>query len=62
MRETKPLELTIGDAALLVIVAFVSPFRAERQWARGLFASGEFIEIFVDTPLQECERRDAKGL
>ena len=49
-------------AGLIVIVAFISPFRAERQLARSLFDPGEFIEVFVDTPLEECERRDAKGL
>ena len=50
------------DAGLIVIVAFISPYRAERQLARGLFDSGEFVEVFVDTPLEECERRDVKGL
>jgi bifunctional enzyme CysN/CysC len=50
------------DAGLIVIVAFISPFRAERRLARSLFEDGEFIEIFVDTPLEECERRDVKGL
>jgi bifunctional enzyme CysN/CysC len=50
------------DAGLLVIVAFISPYRAERQMARDLFESGEFVEVFVDTPLTECERRDVKGL
>jgi bifunctional enzyme CysN/CysC len=50
------------DAGLVVIVAFISPFRAERQLARSLFDNGEFLEIFVDTPLEECERRDVKGL
>jgi bifunctional enzyme CysN/CysC len=50
------------DAGLIVIVAFISPYRAERQLARGLFNSGEFVEVFVDTPLEECERRDVKGL
>jgi bifunctional enzyme CysN/CysC len=50
------------EAGLIVIVSFISPFRAERQMARELFAEGEFLEIFVDTPLQECERRDPKGL
>jgi len=50
------------DAGLLVIVAFISPFRAERQMARNLFEAGEFVEVFVDTPLEECERRDVKGL
>ena len=50
------------DAGLIVIVSFISPFRAERQLARSLFEAGEFIEVFVDTPLAECERRDPKGL
>jgi bifunctional enzyme CysN/CysC len=50
------------EAGLIVLVSFISPFRAERQMARELFADGEFIEIFVDTPLEECERRDPKGL
>ena len=50
------------DAGLIVIVAFISPYRAERRLARGLFDTGEFVEVFVDTPLEECERRDVKGL
>lgn len=50
------------DAGLIVLVAFISPFRAERALARSLFDSGEFVEIFVDTPLAEAERRDPKGL
>jgi bifunctional enzyme CysN/CysC len=50
------------DAGLIVLVAFISPFRAERRLARALFGEGEFIEVFVDTPLDECERRDPKGL
>jgi bifunctional enzyme CysN/CysC len=50
------------DAGLIVIVAFISPYRAEREFARSLFVPGEFIEIFIDTPLSECERRDVKGL
>jgi bifunctional enzyme CysN/CysC len=50
------------DAGLIVLVSFISPFRAERRMARELFAAGDFIEVFVDTPLAECERRDAKGL
>jgi bifunctional enzyme CysN/CysC len=50
------------DAGLIVIVAFISPFRAERRLARSLFEFGEFIEVFVDAPLEECERRDVKGL
>ena len=50
------------DAGLVVIVAFISPFRADRAMARSLFADGEFLEVFVDAPLDECERRDPKGL
>ena len=49
------------DAGLIVLVSFISPFRSERRMARGLFAQGEFIEVFVDTPIEECERRDTKG-
>ncbi|MCW8060191.1 sulfate adenylyltransferase subunit CysN [Agrobacterium tumefaciens] len=50
------------DAGLIVIVSLISPFRAERQMARELFATGEFVEVFVDAPLEECSRRDPKGL
>ncbi|MFC4621195.1 sulfate adenylyltransferase subunit CysN [Comamonas nitrativorans] len=50
------------DAGLIVLVSFISPFRTERQLARSLFVEGEFIEVFVDTPLAECEQRDVKGL
>jgi len=50
------------DAGLIVLVAFISPFRADRAQARALMAPGEFLEVFVDTPLAEAERRDVKGL
>ncbi len=50
------------DAGLIVMVSFISPFRSERQMARELFNSDEFIEVFVDTPLEVCEQRDIKGL
>lgn len=50
------------DAGLIVLAAFVSPFRADRALVRGLLAEGEFIEIHVDTPLAVCESRDPKGL
>ncbi|TKT81183.1 sulfate adenylyltransferase subunit CysN [Aquamicrobium sp. LC103] len=50
------------DAGLIVLVSFISPFRAERQMARELLGEGEFVEIFVDTPFEECARRDPKGL
>jgi len=50
------------DAGLIVITSFISPFESEREMARGLFEDGEFIEIFVDTPLSVAESRDTKGL
>jgi bifunctional enzyme CysN/CysC len=50
------------DAGLIVLTAFISPYRAERDLARSLLGDGEFIEIHVDTPLAEAERRDIKGL
>ncbi|HEU4499322.1 MAG TPA: sulfate adenylyltransferase subunit CysN [Sphingomicrobium sp.] len=50
------------DAGLIVLTAFISPFRAERDMVRGMMAEGEFVEIFIDTPLAEAERRDVKGL
>jgi len=50
------------DAGLIVISAFISPFRSERQLARDLLEEGEFIEIFVDAPLDVVEARDSKGL
>ena len=50
------------DAGLIVLVSFISPFRSERQMAREALDEGEFIEVFVDTPLEEAERRDPKGL
>jgi bifunctional enzyme CysN/CysC len=50
------------DAGLLVMVSFISPFRAERRMARSLLGADEFLEIFVDTPIEICEERDPKGL
>lgn len=50
------------DAGLIVITAFISPFRSERLMARSLFETGEFIEVFVNTPLEVAEARDPKGL
>ncbi len=52
----------MADAGLIVLVSFISPFRAERQLARERLGGDDFLEIFVDTPLDECERRDPKGL
>jgi bifunctional enzyme CysN/CysC len=52
----------MADAGLIVMTAFISPFRAEREMVRKMLPEGEFIEVFVDTPLAEAEKRDAKGL
>lgn len=52
----------MADAGLIVLTAFISPFRAERDMVRGLLPPGEFVEIFIDTPLDVAERRDVKGL
>lgn len=50
------------DAGLIVLTAFISPFRAEREMVRDMLPENEFLEIFIDTPLEEAERRDVKGL
>jgi bifunctional enzyme CysN/CysC len=50
------------DAGLIVLVSFISPFRAERRMARDLVEQSEFVEVFVDTPLPVAEARDPKGL
>lgn len=50
------------DAGLIVSTAFISPFQADRQQARDLLAADEFIEVFIDTPIEVCEQRDPKGL
>jgi bifunctional enzyme CysN/CysC len=50
------------DAGLMVLVSFISPFRAERRMAREMMGEGEFVEVFVDTPFEECAKRDPKGL
>ena len=52
----------MADAGLIVITAFISPFRAEREMVRAMIPDGEFFEIFIDTPLAEAEKRDVKGL
>jgi bifunctional enzyme CysN/CysC len=50
------------DAGLIVLTAFISPFRSERRMTRGMMGEGEFLEIFIDTPIAECMKRDPKGL
>ena len=62
IRRVSEVAKLMFDAGLIVLVSFISTFRAERELARSLFAAGEFIEIFVDTTLEEAERRDPKGL
>lgn len=52
----------MADAGLIVLTAFISPFRAERQMVRDMLPEGEFVEIFVDTPIEVAEARDVKGL
>lgn len=62
MRRVAEVARLFVDAGVLVLVAFISPFRAERQAARELFAPGDFLEVFVDVPLAVAEQRDTKGL
>jgi bifunctional enzyme CysN/CysC len=62
IRRVAEVARLMTDAGLIVIVSFISPFRAEREFARSLFEPGEFYEIFIDTPLAICEQRDPKGL
>jgi len=62
IRRVAEVAKLMTDAGLIVLVSFISPFVSERKMARELFAAGEFVEVFVDTPLDECERRDVKGL
>jgi bifunctional enzyme CysN/CysC len=52
----------MADAGLIVLVSFISPFRSERRLARDLMEEGEFMEIFIDTPIEVCQERDPKGL
>lgn len=62
IRRVAEVARLMADAGLIVIVSFISPFRSERLLARDLMREGEFIEVFVDTPFEECVRRDPKGL
>jgi bifunctional enzyme CysN/CysC len=62
IRRVAEVSRLMVDAGLIVIVSFISPFRSERRMARSLVEAGEFIEVFVDTPLRLAEARDAKGL
>jgi bifunctional enzyme CysN/CysC len=62
VRRVAEVAKLMADAGLIVLVSFISPFRAERRMARDLLAPGEFVEVHVDVPLAEAERRDPKGL
>jgi bifunctional enzyme CysN/CysC len=62
IRRVAEVAALMVDAGLVVLVSFISPFRAERRLARSLVADGEFVEVFVDTPLAVAEARDPKGL
>ena len=62
IRRVSEVAKLMVDAGLIVIVTFISPFQKDRDLARSKFDEGEFFEIFVDTPLEECEKRDPKGL
>jgi bifunctional enzyme CysN/CysC len=62
IRRVAEVSKLMVDAGLIVLVSFISPFRSERRMARNLLHAGEFLEIFVDTPLAAAEQRDVKGL
>jgi bifunctional enzyme CysN/CysC len=62
IRRVAEVSKLMADAGLIVLVSFISPFRSERLMARERMENGEFIEVFVDTPLAEAEKRDVKGL
>lgn len=62
IRRVAEVAKLMADAGLIVICSFISPFRAEREMARATVPAGEFLEIFVDTPLETCIARDTKGL
>jgi len=62
IRRVGELAKLLNDAGVLVLTAFISPYRADRARVRTLLPAGEFLEVFVDCPLEVCERRDPKGL
>ena len=62
IRRVAEVSKLMVDAGLITLVSFISPFKSERQMAKDLLSSDEFFEIFVNTPLEECEKRDPKGL
>jgi adenylyl-sulfate kinase len=62
IRRVAEVARLFADAGLLCVVAFISPYRADRDRARGLLPVGRFIEVYLSAPLEACERRDPKGL
>ena len=62
IRRVGEVSKLMADAGLIVLTAFISPFRAERRMVRDMMEDHEFIEVFVDTPIEICEQRDPKGL
>ena len=62
VRRVSEVAKVLVDAGLIVLVAIISPFEADRRRAKSLFEDGEFIEVFVDTPVEICAARDPKGL
>ena len=62
IRRVAEVSKLMVDAGLIALVSFISPFRSERKMARDLMQKGEFIEIFISTPLEEWQKRDRKGL
>jgi len=62
IRRVAEIARLMTDAGLIVLVSLISPYRADRDLARGLLPAGDFLEVFVDTPIAVCEQRDPKGL
>ncbi|CAB5119309.1 unannotated protein [freshwater metagenome] len=62
VRRTSEVAKLMVDAGLIVITALISPFEVDRQRAKSIFQEGEFLEVFVDTPVEICRTRDPKGL
>ena len=62
IRRVAEVARLMADAGLIVLVSFISPFRSERRLARDMMPAGEFLEVYVDTPLAVAEQRDVKGL
>ncbi|NNE22307.1 MAG: adenylyl-sulfate kinase, partial [Rhizobiales bacterium] len=62
IRRVAEVAKLMADAGLIVLASFISPFRSERRMARDMMDDGEFLEVYVETPLEVCEQRDVKGL